>query len=338
MTEGRTTGMEQPAVSQPWAVAAHGQAATMHQLSVAGVPKALLRIVFLLIQHSGFEPLLSQGLHCVEFFAGKQRVCKSVRSKGFRAVPYDKLTVDPVLDICSAQGFAIAVALVLACHQEALVWFAPVCSSWVFINRGTSMRSCICSTGNTELLHVKEGNLMASRVCLLVRLAEARGLSWVIEQPLSSLFHYHKRFQDLVACMAVFKTHVRLGAYGADSRKPLYLLSGRQWIAALHRPERRSRYAAQTYRSYIDSKGRKRVVGLKPLKATQTYPRAFGRAVARVFLQHAESQGGLVQPAVLKQVDGDRAMLRMEAGDDKWLDAELQPVEMLLRGGGEDGH
>ncbi len=131
----------------------------------------------------------------------------------------------------------------------------------------------------------------------------------------------------------MFKTHVRLGAYGADSRKPLYLLSGHKWIADLHRPEKKRQYGAQTYRSYIDHKGRKRVVGLKPLTATQTYPRAFGRAVARSFLLHAQSRGGLMQPAVVRQIAGDHAMLRMGTGEDKWLDAELEPVAMLLSGG-----
>ncbi len=90
------------------------------------------------------------------------------------------------MDLCEDVGFVMAVALVLSVRVRGLIWFAPVCSSWGFINRSASMRSPLSIMGDTTLPHVRLGNLMASRVALLIWLARARGCTWVVEQPMSS--------------------------------------------------------------------------------------------------------------------------------------------------------
>ena len=38
---------------------------------------------------------------------------------------------------------------------------------------------------------------MVSRLCLLLLIATARGIAWVIEQPASSLLRHHPRFLEV---------------------------------------------------------------------------------------------------------------------------------------------
>ncbi len=92
----------------PWAVAAHGQTSTLEGLAERGVPKPLLRIIYLLIQHRFLQVLFSSGIHAVEFFAGQQRICKAIRRLALIAVPFDNRTVDREMDLCTDGGFAIA--------------------------------------------------------------------------------------------------------------------------------------------------------------------------------------------------------------------------------------
>ncbi len=196
------------------------------------------------------------------------------------------------------------------------------------------MRNAVGIRGDVTLPHVRQGNLMATRTCLLLYLARARGCSWVVEQPRSSLLHCHPRFQQLFGTALVYRTHVVLGAYNAPTRKPLYLLSNDPWIDSLSSrlPKAGHMYQMKTYKAYVDHAGRKRVCGGKHLKASQTYPRKFGREVARQWAEHARSQGGLQQPTPLVTTPATRKALKVGAEDDMWPEAELTSVEHLLRG------
>ncbi len=142
----------------------------------------------------------------------------------------------------------------------------------------------------------------------MILLARARGLTWVVEQPQSSLLEFHPRFQELFACTVVYRTRVTLGAYHAHTRKPLYLLSGDKWVEALshRRLQRGHKFGRKTCRTSLDSTGKARVCGGKFLKASQTYPRKFGRAVAHHFLAHVHGRGGLVQPTPVQTPHRDR--------------------------------
>ena len=79
---------------------------------------------------------------------------------------------------------------------------------------------------------------------------------------------------------------------------------------------------------YQDRHGEQRVKGGPKLKASQTYPMAFGRAVASSFAKHFH-EGALDVSAV----DGPsvRQSLRMLEGDDHWSDASMGDVFHYLR-------
>ena len=145
---------------------------------------------------------------------------------GLRACSFDKYTVRGSVDLLTDDGFAIALMCVLCLVPgSGLLWMAPVCSSWVYLNRATSQRSPLGIYGNTKLGYVRDANLMVSRCALLIWIARTRGLHWVLEQPSSSIMLYHPRLQELARSLRVLKVRVCLGAFNSKSLKPVYLLT-----------------------------------------------------------------------------------------------------------------
>lgn len=51
-----------------------------------------------------------------------------------------------------------------------------------------------------------------------------------MEQPARSLMQEHPRWRDLCRRVRVFRTHVWMGDFGAETPKPSWLYSQMQWI------------------------------------------------------------------------------------------------------------
>jgi hypothetical protein len=85
---------------------------------------------------------------------------------------------------------------------------APVCSSYVWINVGTSGRTITRPEGDITRKYVRDANTMVSRVILLLWIHEARGTCWILEQPEGSLMQHHARFQELMTARKVFRKRI----------------------------------------------------------------------------------------------------------------------------------
>lgn len=72
-----------------------------------------------------------------------------------------------------------------------------VCSTWVFMSRGSTYRSFLNPEGNTSNEKVQLANRMLCRSVLLCLLTVCMNGVYILEQPLSSLAEYHPRFQWL---------------------------------------------------------------------------------------------------------------------------------------------
>ena len=107
-------------------------------------------------------------------------------------------------------------------------------------SRSTSGRGILFPLGDTSRRFVQEGNLLASRVVLLLWICVSRGLIWLVEQPEGSIFNLHPRWQEFVThCPATWlKSRVLfkqsklllcyLGAYVETKRNmyvPFYMCS-----------------------------------------------------------------------------------------------------------------
>eukprot|EP00969_Alexandrium_andersonii_P299405 13237156-Alexandrium_andersonii.AAC.1 len=79
------------------------------------------------------------------------------------------------MDFNGAAGFChclhLASQLVVGCAS----WHAPVCSTWINLNMGTSGRRPMCPLGNSHHPSVSSANLMVSRLVLLILVVATKG-------------------------------------------------------------------------------------------------------------------------------------------------------------------
>ena len=273
----------------------------------------------------------------IEFFAGKRAVTKAMQRRGIKAVPFER-DLSKKMDLCTAAGFGLALQLMIRLMPSGIIWLAPVCSSWVWVNRSTAGRNPVHALGRVDLPHVAEGNMQASRAVALILIATYKGCAWILEQPLSSYLEYHPRFQALLGAIKVYSVVVHLGAYKAKSMKTVRLYSNMPWVRHLRRAVPAGTIfedAGQVTVKYTDKRGAQRVKGGPKLKASQSYPVDFGNAVADIFCEHRASMPLLPALASVELDDVKRA-LRMTAADDAWEDAEMTSVLSYLQGHGTE--
>ncbi len=115
---------------------------------------------------------------------------------------------------------------------------------------------------------------------MVLRLLNFMGVTWVVEQPMTSLMMYHPRMQEFLRDYPgqVFRKFVWMGAWGDMSPKPTNLYCNKAIIGQLHKElptYKKWRGAGKIVTHYLDKEGRRRVVGGKLLKSTQTGAKCF---------------------------------------------------------------
>ena len=88
---------------------------------------------------------------------------------------------------------------------------APVCSSYVWVNRGTSRRCISCPLGNIRRTYIKLANVMVSRVALMLLLMYVKGILVILEQPQGSTLELHPRIQWLAKTIGMFRASISMG-------------------------------------------------------------------------------------------------------------------------------
>ncbi|CAK9064416.1 unnamed protein product [Durusdinium trenchii] len=169
---------------------------------------------------------------------------------------------------------------------------APVCSSWVFLSRGSTGRTSERPLGRRELKSVEDANIMVARIIILLLLCESRKVWWTLEQPVNSLLERQPLFQAFLRFPSI---HVRrlttsMGWFGGKTRKPTWVYSSHPEVFEINDFADRSlvpENSAEMVVHYVDGSGKKRIKGGGDLKASQAYPTRFGRAVSKVRSMHA---------------------------------------------------
>ena len=302
-------------------------------LLASGVPKVLLRVLLLLI----LQENLARGFcDCdgIELFAGCMAITAAFQAIGYLFIPFE-IKLSRRMDINSQVGFSVALRMMLRLRRNkgSIVWLAPVCSSWTWTNRGTSLRSPLDPEGNTEHKYIRDANLMVSRTILLVELAIALGVTFFLEQPMNSLMKFHARFQTLLARHLIYEVTFGVGAFGGETAKPLTVFSNAMWVNELYKPIKPGTVfspAEPVTVKYKDGHGCDRVKGGPGMKKSEAYTREMGDHVAAVCARHRP-----LGPVEVFQGQGSleetRRALRMQPADDLWLDAELKEVMDYLR-------
>lgn len=269
-------------------------------------------------------------LKCVEYFSGVETIVSAFRENGMPAEPFD-IRNSWRQDLCNVTGFVTALRLASRLQDGAsLATFATVCSTWVWVSRSSTGRSSNNPHGNTTLGCVRTANLMVARTALLALYLLCRNVRWLLEQPSSSLMSQHSRLRMLQrlggAGARPFEAaqwgdiFTWLGAFGGEISKPtrLYGNGGVRFLAALRRDRPPlgtfQAQAAGVYRVDVTG-GKKSVSGGPRLKATQEYPKEFGRQVCLAFL---------AAPALV--TDDEDGESNADGSEDSWGSADLKVV------------
>lgn len=161
--------------------------------------------------------------------------------------------------------------------------------------------------------------VMVSRMSLILWVLEAKRCLWLYKQPQTSLLFQHPRMQDFVESCVVFKINCWMGSYGASSPKGTHLWGPHADIQNFILP-----LPCKTWAPLVTKKtladGRVQVSGNGDLKASQTYPPAFGHATV-----------GVWKMAVRRQLPPVNKLPNIWKGKvDKWADADLSDVFQFL--------
>ena len=250
-------------------------------------PASWCRLVFLALTS---KLNLARDIDHVEYFAGCMSVTQGVASLGRSCVGYEINRDKVFMNILGGLGFLNALLLLLRVRPGGGAFSAPVCSTWVYVNRGTSKRSQARPHGDEEREQVRLANCMVARCCLLMYVSTARGLLHVLEQPIGSLMEKHAQFQIMAQRVQIWKKSVHMSHYGAGTSKPTWLYANDSVVddidlSAWKAPLKKT---LDMVKVTYSADGKKQISAGADLKASQAYPWGFGRAVASLYTRHSE--------------------------------------------------
>ena len=125
---------------------------------------------------------------------------------------------------------------------------------------------------------MREGTALASVMSFLIFVGACIRVDPAVEQPTSSLLNYLPFVARLFEVLELQRTSTYLGAFGAETAKPLKLFHCLSWLHALKRA-RPSGMPQLAIKHKSGHTGRK-----KEMRDSQAYPAGFGWAIAEGFV------------------------------------------------------
>ncbi|CAL1172971.1 unnamed protein product [Cladocopium goreaui] len=247
-------------------------------------PRLLLPILALLAQVE--IPPESQANDFVEVCSGEGQLSRALWSCQFQGKAFDVL-YSKNHNFLRTVGFLAVLAAVRNTRRGGLLFFAPPCSTWVFLSSPSTGRTWISPEGFRTRC-VLLANIFVMRMLYILWYAWQRGVYVAIEQPISSVLFDWAPVKRLLTFIGARKVTFPMGSYGAATMKYTTIWSTPPGISSLRRPldvkqlrEALARNATNLVRKTIDKKGRRRVAGIKSeLAKSANYPRGFGMAIA----------------------------------------------------------
>ena len=299
-----------------------------------GVPIALFNILWVLQNKSASD---GYSLDFIEFFSGCGQIRDALLRRGQFCTGFDITDDETFENFISAAGLLCAIELMRLLRRYGGCHWATVCSSWVWICRSTTKRSMAFPLGiEPRCRAVEAGKIMVSNMAVLLLWALAKKVSWVVEQPGTSLMFEHPRFKQVKDAMRSstdprfqWTTEtVYMGAHGANSSKPTMLVASSPWIRGLVVPltEADKLRMGENDEEIVTRDDAGGITGGKDLKATQEYPRGYGEAVAKEWMDFNEAPIEVSD----SDTDNESEIVYPEATHDLWLDSSLSGVCKLL--------
>ena len=154
-----------------------------------------------------------------EFYSGMMAYTCAGHLLGMIGVPYD-IDYHKDMDMTAVTGLVLAFIIMLRIKPGGSCIFAPKCSSWLWVSRGTSYRSEGFPMGRMpDIEFVEAANIMVSRTVLLMWIGIAKTLFMVTENPRGSLLEMHRRFQEFLRAHSMYRSSQYLCNHGAESDK-----------------------------------------------------------------------------------------------------------------------
>ncbi|CAK9018523.1 unnamed protein product [Durusdinium trenchii] len=153
-------------------------------------------------------------------------------------------------------------------------------------SRGSTLRSKKRPLGG-NFESVRAANIMVARVCILLLIAQSKGVWWLLEQPIGSLMEKRPNFQALTRLpgVQIRRMATMMAWFGGATKKPTWLYSSHKEVDHINSLADKSLAGSaekEMVVHYTDGKGKRRIKGGRDLKQSQAYPERFGRAVAKV--------------------------------------------------------
>ena len=224
--------------------------------------------------------------HVVELWSGVASIVRAAHEKGLTAVPFDKFRCPGVTevseDILTKDGFLAAVRCVLSLVAGGLLWMAPDCSSFGWMNSSNCKRSAANHwRGDETYWKVQAGNLGADIACFLFWLGWAREVEVGMENPSRNDFWKYGKVTSLVEHLKLITALANRCAYdtaplGERALKQYKFVATGSWI---QRTARKCRCPNGVHKqlAITDARG---VTGIPhELKASGAYPRRLGATI-----------------------------------------------------------
>ena len=247
-----------------------------------------------------------RDLDVAELWSGVEAIVSAARVAGFTAEPFDKFRVpgvtdtddpDTTEDILLEAGFRRALSLVLRLRPGGLLWMAPVCSSWIFLNLKNTMRTRVRGPrfqGNLKFLPVQEGNRMAEMAAFLFLVAVFRGVHAVVENPAGSMmFNYAIFSQTCRLWKELFWAilpycHYSTAPRGKRYGKRFKMMGSHPWVLQL---AAKCRCPGRRHVKLVIEKivnGKRTVIGKKrALRDSSAYPPRMGTDIIQKWMNNA---------------------------------------------------
>ena len=207
---------------------------TYRQLRRIGAPLLLFQILhFIFTVAPGKYRPESQFVHCCEFYSGIQTIVNEFSRHGLAALPFDYERDSNLENACTPAGWLTMICHVLMMLDggRSLSSWATVCSSWVYSSRGSCGRSRLIPLGDTHVDSVKAVNLQVARMSATMQLLWSACISWILEQPASSVMSVHPKMRIVYESMGC----TWMGLFGAPTPKPTVLRSSHPFVFKLSR-------------------------------------------------------------------------------------------------------
>ena len=258
-----------------------------------------------------------RDMNVVEIWSGVGAIVAAAAAQGLQAAPFDKYRTPGVTDtqnaestedILSQVGFLRAVHLVTRLVEGGLLWLAPVCASFVFMNASRcKRRESNGFRGDVGYQPVADGNLGADIAAFLFYLAFARGAQVVLENPsCSSIWRY-----PAVAALGHLPLHECLSSrcawdsrpYGQRFLKQYKLIGTGAWIGKVRRS---CKCPGKEHLSMVYHEPDGRVTGDKgALRQSAAYPSAMGKAIVKAWLSVSLSSVPVLRRSWLQTLESD---------------------------------